>query len=274
MPPVLTDLHFCGHPYPRSTCQHEVLFASKPECASLPGMGARQDVSKKTDRRYLPAYSVAEGAHYLGLPVATLRAWALGQRQGDKQPFKAILRLPVKNVPALSFVNLVEAHVLSALRRDQNFPLQTIRAALQFLQKRFPSEHPLADNAFATDGQKLFVEKFGQLLQVPGSGQMAMKEMLEAHLTRIARDAEGVPIKLFPFTRKKHTASEPKAVEIDPRLSFGRPVLAGTGIPTAVIAERYKAGEAISALAEDYHRAQDEIEEAIRCEFRSPEAAA
>ncbi len=39
------------------------------------------------------------------------------------------------------------------------------------------------------------------------------------------------------------------------------------GIPTAIIAERYKAGEAIGALADDYGRPTLEIEEAIRCEL-------
>jgi uncharacterized protein (DUF433 family) len=34
-----------------------------------------------------------------------------------------------------------------------------------------------------------------------------------------------------------------------------------------VIAERYKAGESIDALADDYGRSRLEIEEAIRCEL-------
>ncbi len=60
---------------------------------------------------------------------------------------------------------------------------------------------------------------------------------------------------------------------IDPRVQYGRPVLAGSGIPTAVIAERYKAGESIDALAADYGRDTGDIEEAIRCELRLAEAA-
>ena len=62
------------------------------------------------------------------------------------------------------------------------------------------------------------------------------------------------------------------AVVIDPYVSFGRPVLVGTGIPTAVIAARYKAGESVDDLADDYGRSREEIEEAIRCE-RFREAA-
>ena len=48
---------------------------------------------------------------------------------------------------------------------------------------------------------------------------------------------------------------------------MGERVLVGTGIPTAIVAERYKAGESIDELAEDYGRSRNEIEEAIRCEL-------
>jgi len=71
---------------------------------------------------------------------------------------------------------------------------------------------------------------------------------------------------LYPFTRKRD-ANEPRVIVIDPRRSFGRPVLVGTGIPTAIVAERYKAGETVDQLADDYGRARLEIEEAIRCEL-------
>ncbi len=60
---------------------------------------------------------------------------------------------------------------------------------------------------------------------------------------------------------------------IDPEVQFGRPVLAGTGIPTLVIANRYKAGESITDLARDYDRPEAEIEEAIRYELELPTAA-
>jgi uncharacterized protein (DUF433 family) len=93
-----------------------------------------------------------------------------------------------------------------------------------------------------------------------------MRSILRVYLSRIERDAAGVPIKLYLFTRTR-SADEPKVIAMDPYISFGRPVLAGTGIPTAIIAERYKAGESIEELARDYERPPHDIEEAIRCEL-------
>lgn len=72
--------------------------------------------------------------------------------------------------------------------------------------------------------------------------------------------------RLYPFTRRGDP-NEPRRVVIDPRISFGRPVLAGTGIPTAMLAERYKAGESVDELVKDYGRDRLGIEEAIRCEL-------
>ena len=57
-------------------------------------------------------------------------------------------------------------------------------------------------------------------------------------------------------------------VVIDPALAAGRPVIAGTGLATQVIAERWKAGELVSQLAYDYGRTDEEIEEALRCEIK------
>lgn len=164
-------------------------------------------------------------------------------------------------------MNLVEIHVLDAIRRKYNISLEKVRIAVHYLSRQFPSKHPLADQEFATDGLNLFVEKFSQLINISQDGQLAMREIIQAHLERIERDMAGIPVRLYPFTRKRDS-QEPKAVVIDPQISFGRPVLAGTGIATAVVAERYKAGESMDALADDYGLERLKIEEAIRCELQ------
>jgi uncharacterized protein (DUF433 family) len=220
------------------------------------------------DSRSLPAYTLGEASHYLLIPSATLRSWIAGRPYPTKQGsrfFRPVFQLPSPR-PILSFVNLIEAHVLDAIRRQHQIPLDKIRIAVDYLQKYFKTDHPLASQDFETDGVDLFVTKFDQLINVSRVGQTAMREILQAHLCRIERDAAGIAVRLYPFTRKRGF-DEPKSVVIDPMISFGRPVLAGTGIPTAIIAERYKAGDGIDSLASDYERPRLEIEEAIRCEL-------
>jgi uncharacterized protein (DUF433 family) len=119
-----------------------------------------------------------------------------------------------------------------------------------------------------TDGVDLFVHHYAVLINVSREGQLAMSEVLGAYLRRVDWDEAGFAIRLYPFTRKREL-DEPKVVVIDPEIAFGKPVLANTGIPTATVADRYKAGESMDDLAEDYDLKRAQIEEAIRCELRA-----
>lgn len=225
--------------------------------------------SRRQDLREFPSYIVSEAAHYLLIPQATLRSWVVGRyypTERGRRFFHPVILLPDKKRTLLSFINLVEAHVLDAIRREHQIPLDRVRIAIGYLKQHFGSKHPLAEQSFETDGVDLFVQKYSQLIAVTKAGQLAMRDLLQAHLRRIERDPRGVPIRLYPFTRKRDW-EEPRAVVIDPLVSFGRPVLAGTGIATATVAERYKAGESVDQLATDYGRPALEIEEAIRCEL-------
>lgn len=229
------------------------------------------------DVRNLPLYGFAEAAHYLKIPTSTLRAWGLGQNYvtvGGTKFFKPVLELPDQNLNLLSFVNLVEAHVLAAIRRIHKVRLQEVRRAIGYLKKEFPkSEHPLAEKSFLTDGKNLFVKEYGQLINVSQTGQLEIEKVLDLYLHRIEHDAKGFPLNLYPFTKapdlKKsgvQRADAPKIIVINPYICFGRPFLAGAGVPTEIIHERFQAGESIEELAEDYGRGADEIEEAIRYE--------
>jgi len=147
---------------------------------------------------------------------------------------------------------------------------------MAYLTPETGSRHPLAEEEFQTDGVNLFVERLGlgrrHLVNVSASGQLAMREILGALLRRIERDDHGLAIRLYPFSRRPVLApaaldESPRLVVIDPKLAFGRPVLVGTGVTTSAIAERFDAGESIEALAADYGRSLNQIEEAIRCEL-------
>jgi len=225
--------------------------------------------NKSDDKRELPAYVISEAAQYLQIPRATLRSWVVGRHyptESGNKFFNPLISLPVKDNLCLSFVNLVEAHVLNAIRRQHKVSIPKVRAALNYLERRFKSKHPLAKENFETDGYDLFIQKYGALINISQDGQLALREMLAVYLQRIERDKSGIPIKLYPFTGY-HQSGQPKAVVVDPQISFGRPILVGTGILTDVIADRYKAGESIEALTDDYARSPDEIQEAIRFEL-------
>jgi uncharacterized protein (DUF433 family) len=179
-----------------------------------------------------------------------------------------VIRLPDARALQLSFVNLVEVHILNSLRRQHEFSLQKLRKALRFVGDKFGSDHPLAQHEFATDGYNLFIQEYERLISVSEGGQLYLRPVMETYLRRLDW-APGVgAIRLYPFTHKRSLEEPPKYVVIDPLISFGRPVLAGTGVPTAEIADRYEAGESIEEIASDFGRSPPEIHEALRCELR------
>ena len=223
-------------------------------------MNGNRKIHHDDDIRYLPSYSVREAALYLRLPVSTLRAWI-----GRQRNFESLI-VPAQTKPlALSFINLVEAYVLASIRRKHRISMNKVRNGMRFISDRFSSAYPLAVKDFETDGISLFLREAGIIYDVSrGSGQMVLKEIIEQYLQRIERDPDGLPEKLYPFSRTGEP-DEPKLIMIDPQISFGRPVLSARSIPIENIAERYKAGESIRELAKDYECDQADIEEAIRC---------
>jgi uncharacterized protein (DUF433 family) len=223
------------------------------------------------DLREMPAYGIPEAAGYLRLPVSTLRAWLLGQRYrvGDQPKFfKPVIDIADRKERQLSFINLVEAFVLAGIRREHEIPLPKVRKAVDYLRRTFNTTRPLAHEQFETDGIDLFVEKMGSLIGATQEGQIQMRDIIRDRLERVHRDPKGVPEKivLFPARREKTESAD---VVIDPRLSFGRPVLDRFGVRTAILAERFDAGDDIDVLAREYSAPPEAIQNAIRCERRA-----
>ncbi len=95
------------------------------------------------------------------------------------------------------------------------------------------------------------------------------QEVLDLYLHRIDRDAKGLAVRLFPFTRPAAAGAQaPRLIVIDPRLAFGRPVIIGTRIPTGEVFERFTAGDSLDQLTQEYGRTPKEIFEAIHYEAR------
>lgn len=225
--------------------------------------------------REIPAYDSFSAAHYLRIPENTIRNWAFGYayptRTGRRAWTKPLIDVadPARNL--FSFINLVELHVLGGLRREHKVEMHKIRRAIEYLQTKLKSRHPFIDEVMETNGTDIFVDRYGELINASQDGQLAMKELLQSHLKRIDFDARGVAIRLFPFTRPRSNDpvvldDAPRFIAIDPSVAFGRPVIAGSRVPTAEVFERFKVGEQPDELAEDFGRTKEEILEAIRCE--------
>jgi uncharacterized protein (DUF433 family) len=156
--------------------------------------------------------------------------------------------------------------VLHAIRHKHGIKPSKVRRALDYVERHMGVAHPLATPDFRTDGVDLFIENAVELVIASEGGQVALRQAFEDHLERVEHDETGFARRLFPFTRPNHT-TQPKMIVIDPRVSFGRPIVSGSGIPTSAIFQRYLAGEGYAHLANDYHLGEEQVQEAVRCEI-------
>ena len=215
------------------------------------------------ERLELPLYGLSEAALYLRVPMTTLEYWAFGR--GRVPPLISVAQ---KHPRAFSFMNLLECHMLASMRTLYDLRLPKIRRAVAHLNKTFGYRHPLIEEPLYTNRVDLLIKQIDRFINVSRDGQLAIPEIVETHLERVEYDKKVGAVRFYPFVRQR-SAAEPKLIVINPALGFGKPVIAGTGISTAVIASRFNARESIPALAKEYGLEEKQIEEAIRWETRA-----
>jgi len=229
------------------------------------------------DPREIPIYPLNQAARFLQMPKSTLGLWVFGgdwkPRGQPKRHFYPLIDPPSRDRKYLSFVNLVEAHVLRSLRHTHSVRMDEVRYAIDDLKQRFGTARPLADVDLLAGNRGVYLlAERGQLENV-GKGRQIALDFLVAYLNRIDRETVSEKaMKLFPFLTppikigrqvKEHDV---KIVAIDPYVSFGRPIINGTSIPTTEIADRIWGGDDLIDVMEDFGRSETEVLYAVRWE--------
>jgi len=161
----------------------------------------------------------------------------------------------------ISFNNLVEAHVLRALRTKDGIRMAAVRKSIDYAEQELGITRLLLSNELRTSGQDIFLDRLSELITLSRSGQLAMRQMLGVYLQRVDRDDDALPFRFYPL--RPAWSEDRKPIVIDPRISFGRPTVAGSGVSTAALVDRYDAGESFQALAHDYRLKISQIEDAV-----------
>ncbi len=211
-----------------------------------------------------PAYGVAEASRYLKIAQATLRSWVVGRsypKSDGAAYWQPLIHIPDEERRLLSFNNLIEAYVLRSLRQEHGVSIKGVRQALEYAQQELGIKRLLLSQDLLTTAGDLFIQRYGESINLSRSGQLALRKLLEAHLRRIEWE-KSLPIRLFPYLG----IDDQKRIAIDPTIQFGRPILIRSGVSTAVIADRIDAGESLESVAADYDLEKSDVELAIMYE--------
>lgn len=216
------------------------------------------------DRR---VYDVGEAATFLELPPSTLRRWLLGDvRKGRR--YLPVLRDENNDDTTVRWGEFIEAGVLKALRGEHKVDLQELRVFCHTLRHTEGLPYPLGMKEILLNGPRLLYPLRLANIEalVDADGQILTGPAIELFVSRVRWDGDQ-PVAYRP-------SPEHPRVEINPRLRFGEPQVAG--VSTAAVYELHAAGEPISLLAETWNVDPDVIHAAMEYETdrRRPARAA
>ncbi len=189
------------------------------------------------------------------MPESTLDRWLLDR---GREPLVHAVRPERRGWPRVPFVGVIEAYVLRALR-DLKLPMDDIRRAAELVREEFDDPYALAHRRIATDGVALFVKAADESYIHAHDRQLAIPQILKAHLKSIEWDAEG-------NARRLHLRDFAEAADviIDPRFGWGAPVLAESKVKVEDLVELWRQGERFTTIADEYGLAVDVVEDVLR----------
>jgi len=195
-------------------------------------------------RLYLPAYTTVEAARFAQTKPNTVAYWyyGTGKRTGPALGGK-------RRYAPLSYLQLVEV-AFAASFRQRGVPLQRIRKARDYVAKVFRAEFPFAQYEFKTEGLHVLMDAasvepdFRDLIVADEAGQMAWERIVLERFEQFDYEEE--------LAVRWHPRGRGVPILIDPRISFGAPVIEGTGIPTWVLKGRFEAGETPEEIESDF----------------------
>ena len=221
-------------------------------------------VSNQLATRDRPSYTMAEAARYLSIPAPTIRAWFLGFDYPRKN-FKPVIRKAAAIDRRLSFSNLVEAHVLRALRTKHGISIGAVRKAIDDVQDKLGIDRLLISPKLKAAAGRMLLDLYSDLIELPMSGRIVIRHAFEHHLEAVVHDPRGVPVKLYPWM--PDPLGKPRTtIMINPEVAFGTPVTTCRGISTAVLTDMVDAGVGLDDLAAEYGLSSEAVGDAIRFE--------
>lgn len=215
-------------------------------------------------------YSVSEVAAYTGLKWSTVNRWAFGYREypGIVDP-----DLPqIEGAKAVSFLALMELYLMRRFQ-ECGLPADKLRIAAGSVARRLGIDHPFAFERLGDylkhDNRDFF---FRDLLgsdweQLTGRnpGNFVWDEIVNPYLHEVEFEGD--------YARRWFPAESDRLVVLDPAIKFGEPVLTGTRIPTANVADMVDAGDSVSTVAESYDLTVKQVQAALGFERRLHKAA-
>jgi uncharacterized protein (DUF433 family) len=221
-----------------------------------------------TDLLQTGIYTVPEASRLAKVTPWRIRRWLKGYEFRVKHgrhrspPVWNSQLVPIDHTMALAFLDLLEVHCVDAFI-SAGVSWKTLRQVHDQAQKLVDHKHPFCTNRFATDGETIFMEvreknDEATLWDMRGV-QRVFEQIIRPLLRNIEFDGGGVPRRWWPMGTNH-------LVALDPRRSFGQPIIFNDGVATSVLARAVRANGSAEEVARWFEISRASVGEAVEFE--------
>ena len=222
-----------------------------------------------TDWLGVGLYTAAEASRLLDLPPAKVRRWLGGYdyvHRGEKHRADPLWSLQLPKLDGqlgLVFLDLMQL-MLVARFITEGISLQAMRLALARAAEVLGQHHPFTATTFKTDGRRIFLEIADETgertIYDLARRQYAFHRLVAPSFKDVDFEAD-VMARWWPMGHRR-------LVVLDPQRSFGAPIAAESGIPTATLADVAQGEGSSRAVTRWFPVTEREVRDAIEFEGR------
>lgn len=213
-------------------------------------------------------YTVPEASRLTGISQDRIRRWLRGYEFESSGQTRYSPPLWTPQIPqldgrlGLAFLDLIEVQFVHAFR-VHGVKWKTLRLAAWRARQIFNHHHPFATKRFLTDGHSIFAELHHEtheksLLDL-AQNQFAITQVISPSLIAAIDFDEDQAERWWPLGRRKQ-------VVIDPKRSFGQPIVNEGGVPTVVLADAYRAERSIKRVVAWFDVGKAAVRDAVEYE--------
>ena len=213
-------------------------------------------------------YTVSEASRLANVSPWRIRRWLKGyefkvKHGRHRSPAVWNSQLdPIDHTTALGFLDLLEIRCVDAFI-SAGVSWKTLRQVHDRARKLLGHSHPFCTNRFATDGHTIFMEFQEKNDEVTlwdmRDVQRVFDRIIRPFLKDIEFDNSKVPLRWWPRGRGHQVA-------LDPRRSFGQPIIFREGIPTQILARSVRANDSVGEVARWFEINSASVHEAVAFE--------
>jgi uncharacterized protein (DUF433 family) len=229
------------------------------------GSHLRQDTTLPNALLNTGIYTVTEASRLTRVSPQRIRRWVKGYefkvkhgRHRSPAVWNSQLQ-PIGQAMALGFFDLLEIRAVDAFI-SAGVSWKDLRRIHDEAREWVSSPHPFCTNRFATDGHTIFMElrekNHGVMLWDMRDVQRVFDKIIRPFLRNVEFDSGKVPRRWWPRGKNRQ-------VVLDPRRSFGHPIIFREGIPTTVLARSARANGSAEEVARWFQISSDSVREAI-----------